>query len=357
MRLGAIFRAALVVAIALTAPASAQSFTAQQLAAARAGAQKISELNVIVFGNASEQSEIEGKAWVGGDLNMAANVAPGAMANGQGYLANSALATLTVGGNAGNGVHIRNGIGVANVTANIGGNSSGNYFDGTTGTLNAGGTISGLNGTGTGNAGVSGLQASIQSQTATLSANLSTLSAVLASYAANTTFNSSDPNNLNFSTASTSNLLVANVAGNTLSGGTLFLPALAAGQMLIVNVSGDNLNMFANPQNGTPDNQNIIWNFTGGGTMNFHNWNGSILAVNAAVANSSQLNGSLVAASFAGNGEVHLGTFGGSLDTLLPGSSRVPEPASWAMMLTGFGVIGGVFRRQRRRGDMGAAID
>ena len=153
-------------AVALAAPAmAATSFTADQIAAARSGAQSMKELNVIVSGNSTHGAEFEGKAWIGGDLNMQGNVGIGAAANGQSFTANSSLATLTVGGNTSGGVHIKNGIGESNVVANVGGSSNGTYFDGTTGTLNAGGSISGLNNTGTGNANVAGLQATIQQQT------------------------------------------------------------------------------------------------------------------------------------------------------------------------------------------------
>jgi choice-of-anchor A domain-containing protein len=347
------------VGLAAAAPSMAATFTSEQYAAAVAGAQKMQELNLIVFGNAKSTAEIEGKAFVGGDLTLGGNVGLGPDANGQGYKANASVATLTVGGNASGGIHVKNGIGVANVVANVGGNSTGTYFDGTTGTLNAGGTISGLNGTGTGNAGVAGLKASIGAQTSTLMSQLSTLSQILASYTANTVFNSADQNNLSFAATSASNLLVASIDGTKLASGTLFMPTLSAGQILVVNVSGNNLNMGVNPAGGlNAANQNIIWNFLGTGNMQFNSWNGSILATGATVSNNSQLNGTVVSSMFDGRGEVHLGTFAGSISTLLPAAtpvSAVPEVSTWAMMIMGFGTIGAMLRLQRRRTDVFAA--
>jgi hypothetical protein len=32
-----------------------------------------------------------------------------------------------------------------------------------------------------------------------------------------------------------------------------------------------------------------------------------------------------------------------------PGLSAVPEPATWAMMILGFGLVGGVMRRRQRQ--------
>ena len=68
--------------------------------------------------------------------------------------------------------------------------------------------------------------------------------------------------------------------------------------------------------------------------------NGSILAPLAAVTNNTQINGTLVAGSFTQGGEVHMKNFGG----LIPG---IPEPASWALMIMGFGGAGAVLRRRR----------
>jgi hypothetical protein len=45
------------------------------------------------------------------------------------------------------------------------------------------------------------------------------------------------------------------------------------------------------------------------------------------------------------------GNFGSDVVTSLP-QSAVPEPASWAMMLCGFGLAGSVLRSQRRRTDV-----
>ncbi len=45
------------------------------------------------------------------------------------------------------------------------------------------------------------------------------------------------------------------------------------------------------------------------------------------------------------NGEIHLGGYGGKLEVL---RSAVPEPATWAMMIIGFGLIGSTIRRRNR---------
>ncbi|PZU09863.1 MAG: hypothetical protein DI605_08050 [Sphingomonas sp.] len=46
------------------------------------------------------------------------------------------------------------------------------------------------------------------------------------------------------------------------------------------------------------------------------------------------------------NGEVA----GSNINVLSTPVSRVPEPATWAMFIGGFGLVGGAMRRQRRTG-------
>jgi choice-of-anchor A domain-containing protein len=105
---------------------------------------------------------------------------------------------------------------------------------------------------------------------------------------------------------------------------------------------------------GSAYNQQVIFNFGDASTVNLNRetW-GSILASNATVSNGGgNINGSLVAKVFNQGGEVHLGTFNGFDGFLVTGGGStpgaVPEPASWAMMLSGFGAIGTMIRRRRR---------
>ncbi|WP_404711278.1 collagen-binding domain-containing protein [Sphingomonas sp. MMS24-J13] len=103
--------------------------------------------------------------------------------------------------------------------------------------------------------------------------------------------------------------------------------------------------------------QQIIWNFADANTLNFNReeW-GSVLAPYATVSNGGgNINGSLVAKVFNQSSEVHLGTFDGFTSFLAPVSSPAPEPATWAMMLSGFGAVGTMIRRRRRQGDLARA--
>lgn len=104
--------------------------------------------------------------------------------------------------------------------------------------------------------------------------------------------------------------------------------------------------------------QQIIWNFADASTLNFNReeW-GSVLAPYATVSNGGgNINGTLVAKVFNQSSEVHLGTFDGYAGFLSPAvPSPAPEPATWAMMLSGFGAVGTMIRRRRRQNGLAKA--
>jgi choice-of-anchor A domain-containing protein len=101
-------------------------------------------------------------------------------------------------------------------------------------------------------------------------------------------------------------------------------------------------------------NQQVIWNFAdASGSLNFNTLvHGSVLATEATISNATPIEGSVVAKVFNQGGEVHLGTFNGDVRVAQSAETvaapAVPEPASWATMLAGFGMIGGAIRRRRR---------
>jgi hypothetical protein len=60
------------------------------------------------------------------------------------------------------------------------------------------------------------------------------------------------------------------------------------------------------------------------------------------------IEGSVVAKNFTLSNEVHLGTYGNNGGNSIPLLTGViPEPANWALMISGFGIVGGVVRRRR----------
>ena len=392
-------------ATAMCAPANAtNTLTAKQYNQATTALRVMGAINLLTFGDATLQSDVEGKVYVGG--NLTGNGAPVAIGGAKAtkYLHMDKYRSLTVGGNVTN-VQINNGIGLTNIQAVVGGNASGVQINNgsTTASLQVGGNFNAQNfnpnskktatygGTATNvqtqdktyikqdktikAGGVKDLKAGIATVTAAYQTDMTVLSQILGALTPNATLDSSNRNNIHFNftaAANASDFAVADITASQLASGTFNLPTYATstnGKTLIINVSGTNVTFGANEiGNGSLVQQNIIWNFMDATTVNVNTAvYGSILAPKATITGSSPINGSVVAKVFQDCGEVHLGTFNGNTHFLVapppPGGGgghesppgAVPEPASWMTMLAGFGIIGSLIRRQRRRERLAAA--
>ncbi len=125
---------------------------------------------------------------------------------------------------------------------------------------------------------------------------------------------------------------------------------LAAGATALINVSGaaasiSNLQIWLE---GSASSSNILWNFYDATTLSFSGVTvrGSVLAPTAAyLGGNGNIEGTLIVNSFGnknGTTELHSGfDYKGGLLT-----PSVPEPASWALMIAGFGMVGGLLRRR-----------
>ncbi|CAM3200730.1 hypothetical protein SPAN111604_10035 [Sphingomonas antarctica] len=102
--------------------------------------------------------------------------------------------------------------------------------------------------------------------------------------------------------------------------------------------------------NASQYNKNVIWNFADASSVVLtRQFQGTVLAYLADLQ-ANVIEGSVVAKNFNQTNEVHLGTYGNNGNNgnngLLTGV--IPEPANWALMIGGFGLVGGVVRRRRR---------
>lgn len=389
------------VAAAFGAPASATAtFSAAQYAQAAAGLAAMQKLNLIALGDATLHSDVEGKVFVGG--NLAGNNASIGIGNksGKTFKAAAIYRTLSVGGNLTGGVNVNNGIGLGVIEAVIGGDASSinvNLGSATSAKVMVAGAFNAQNfnpnskktasyGKSVSNlqtqdkayvkqdkqlkaGGTADLKAAIAQTTSLYTSQLTTLSQILGALTPNATLVSSDQNNIHFSfstAADASDYAVANITAAQLASGTFVMPTYAAGKTLVINVSGTSVSLGANATGSTSaDQQNVIWNFTDANTVNVNTaLFGSVLAPKATVSGNSPINGSVVAKVFNSAGEVHLGTFNGHSGFLVttppsnggggsPGA--IPEPSSWMTMLLGFGFLGSIIRRQRRKELLAAA--
>lgn len=363
------------------------------------GLQAMRELNLIVLGDVSGGDDVEGKTFVGG--NFSGNSTPLGIGNGSQGLTPSARRTLTVGGNVTANININNGsnggagqvatvpgvlvggnLGSSNFNASgsavdVGGNFGGNLNlsngqtvnvggsvtgsvngSNNTQTVNAGGSINGnANGAGFNpNLGIGWNAAStfqaVAAEKATLEADLKALSSALGglSIVSNpSTINAGGQGPTFNAVDNGAGYALFNIAGSLLASNEIDFTG-GSTMPIIVNVSGASITWTANPVGGYSGlrNQQIIWNFTEATNIAFQKLvHGSVLAPFATISNTTPIEGSVVAANFNQGGEVHLGTYklgGDFLNT--PGGSVVPEPATWAMMIMGFGLVGAAMRRR-----------
>jgi choice-of-anchor A domain-containing protein len=370
-------------------PAHAQTLTATQI---------LQQFNAVIFGNFSSSADIEGRAVIGGNVAGSASF----YINPSASEAASTFAALSVYGasNGGGSINVDNGGGVtvaglnnATLSLNggnsvyIGGANSGGITDNggvatigingnntATVTANGGGTIKingkggNINGNGTsttnvylpnsgdnnGNInnatvhyGAVSLTNPLPTFASTIKTPLTNLSTQLEGLTANSTVSSSNGTLTFNATPNTSGQAVFNISASVLTGGNENVSFNANGATtIIVNVTcgGSNCSIslpsstdFLNPTTNAAD---TIWNFYNASTLNFGaEFGGTVLAPDAAVANSSPIDGDLIANSFSGTGELHNYPFTGNLNF------AVPEPASIALL--GVGFLGLIMVRRR----------
>jgi choice-of-anchor A domain-containing protein len=358
-----------------------------------AGLQAMRELNLIVLGDMKGGANVEGKTFVGGDLTNGTQFGVGRATQGA---AASTRPTLTVVGDVeGNGINLQNGSNGGNglvgtpVAVVVGGDltGSGLNLNASNAIVQVGGNLKNVNGSAgstiqaggekqgsynangatakfkLGEAFAKPLKAGLSAEQAQLEADLEALSLELAGLA-DTKGNSTSAfgSRLTFVAVDDgTGRSVFNLSEKIFDFGELAMTLSDPKLTVIVNITGDgrySWNSNAVLGLNSDLNGSIIWNFADATSLQVKRMtHGSILAPFAKLTNSADMEGSIVAKSFEQRGQVHLGTYAGPL-TFTPAQSlgiadAVPEPASWALLIAGFGVVGGAMRRRRAAGPQG----
>jgi len=333
-------------------------------AAAVTATQLLNDYNLIVFGNLTSTSEVDGKTYVGGNVT-------GGNYDIHNVNQGSGKSALTVGGNLSGNVNV-NGSGVAIggnlATSNYNGNGGGNVYIGQswTGSANFNQNGSGnvyLGGTKTGSGNVNGGTLNQNQSSSSFTSNLPSLATTtaiqnsLTSYSASLTglntnsFITVSAGKATFNAApNASGLAVFNItnAASFFSGLTEILFSLNNATEVIINVSGagaGTLDIAANFLNGIAPSlaTTTLWNFTDATSIDFERqFGGDILAVYAAVTLNGNEEGTLVANSLIQKAEVHYDGANPNLPSLtptpLPGA--LPMFGTAALCLAGFLLAG-----------------
>lgn len=359
------------------------------------------ELNLIVLGDVSMSQEVEGKSFIGGNVTGGGQFGIGnAYRGGVQGQTETGRATVTIGGDAIGNFRLDNGLvsggsnsaasnpgliiggstggwdlNAAGATYNVGGNVTGNTnakpgvynvggnvsgFNTVSGvTVNAGGTVSGnLNGSPTINAGLglgwnaAGTSGAVATELAKIDADVKALSTALRDLSL-----VSNPSSITVGGQGPTFNAVDGGAGYALFNITAadFGPEInfnsSTSSPIIINVGGSSINWLSNPVGNYTAalNRQIIWNFYEATDIFVERIiYGSVLAPYAHITNTTPIEGSVVAKSLTMNGEIHLGTFNGATPFIGDGSGGiVPEPATWAMLIAGFGLVGAAVRRRK----------
>ena len=163
-----------------------------------------------------------------------------------------------------------------------------------------------------------------------------------------------------FLTGSDAKLDIFDLDGAKLAGYSGMVITVPTSAMVVFNISGGNVSMNSagvslngsQLTNYNPYNTRVLYNFYDATQLAMSVAYGSVLAPGAAItAPYGVADGQVFARSLTGNMQINnqaLRNFGDGTNLLDP-TGPVPEPSAWAMMIVGFGAIGGSLRSAYRR--------
>ncbi|MDE8652366.1 choice-of-anchor A family protein [Novosphingobium album (ex Liu et al. 2023)] len=348
---------ALLASVAMAAPA---------MAGVPVGTDALREWNLIVLGNLTSSSEVEGRTFVGGDLTGNSsnyNIKPGTpSSNGQPGL-------VVVGDVNGGTKNLNNGSG-----AIVGGNvNSGFNLNGDPQTVQVGGTIANTNvNQNTVNSGLATsnpqFAQDLQQDKSLITTSMNELSYQLGTLDADSQLQISGNRGTFNAVPGADGVAVFNITAAQLDSIGEIQFNLNGADTAIVNVAGSSIRLNDNFLGGTANlGEHVIWNFKDAADLTLTTaWGGSVLAPKADTQTFNYIQGSAVFGNLLQNGEMHVGTYAGGYypPSGQPGSSSgggssggstaVPEPEAFGLFAL---AAAGLLFARRRRSRKAQAID
>ena len=283
-------------------------------------AELLGGFNAIIFHDAATTADIEGAAIIGGSFSGATMYSrPGGV-----VLPDSFNALNVYGNTYGNPINLNNG-----GSASVGGSK---------------GAIVNFNGGGRYVS--SGTGVSMDE----IASELIDFSSYLTGLDGNSLLPTPDNNEVIQATPDANGVAVFNISVDDLSRIPSYSIDLNGATSIIFNVSGPVLGFNANYQGDDSIFDNVIWNFYDATDLTFGTLiGGSVLAPYAAVRNNNQIDGTLVANSWTGSGELHQYAFDDQEPVSDdPGPIATPEPSSLLLVVCGVALF--LARRWWHRG-------